>query len=204
MSLIDTTLTNTILVPTDSLPESNPLSETTVAAELEKFNNKSSKTNAILGNEFKVYIRSGDKSVQAAYCESIDRLEVRRAYESIRSGGNAGYTVNLPGAMSNGYIRMTHLVTDNEAFLNWIINGASFGGVQTADIELRVGEENDYMLYIFRDAFPIKWNFGTLRINMNGMAVNEEILTYTMQNGDILVEHMDIVYGKLEYKVVSG
>jgi len=205
MSIKDTILTNTILMPaSDGLAESNQLEPLTIVSDLTKFNTNFEKKSQVLANDFKVYIGSGEKTVQVAYCQKIMGLELRRQYESTKAGGNALYTINMPGFLSNSEVHLVHTVTDNEIFLNWLINGTGYGGVQRADIELRTGDDQNYVQFTFRDAFPTKWTFGTMALNVRGFATNEDIVTYTMKDGDIMVENITLVYGKLEYKVVGG
>lgn len=204
MSIIDTTLTNTILIPASDGNASSSLAETTIVSDIEKFSNNFQKKSEVLGYQFSVYIKSGDKSVKAAYCQDIKHLGVSRTVEQKRTGGNDAYTVNLPGGLTTEVVTFVHLVTDNEVFLNWLINGLNYGGIQMADIEVRVGDENDYMVYTLRDAFPIKWNFGTMSINLNGIATNDSVVTYSLKQGDVIVEYMDLVYGKLDYSHVGG
>ena len=127
-----------------------------------------------------------------------------RTTESRTSGGRGDYQIKLPGNLGFKPIKFIHLVTDNEAFLDWMINGASYGGIQKADIEIRVGEEKDYMCYTLRDAFPIRWNFGTMSINVSGLITNVTTLKYSIREGDIMVEHLDVAYGKMEFKHVTG
>ncbi len=205
MSIIDTTLTNTVLVPSsDSLVSGHPLPSTTIVKDVEKFATNFNQSLAVFANQFKVYLKSGDKTVYAAYCESIPEIVITRNVETKSSGGRADYQIKLPGAMQYKPVTMVHLVTDNEVFLNWLINGAAQGGIQKADIEIRVGDEKDYMCYTLRDAFPVRWNFGTMAINVSGLVTNHATLTYSIKDGDILVENLDIAYGKIEYKRVTG
>lgn len=205
MSIKDTVLTNTILMPaSDGMAESNPLEPLTIASDLEKFNANFEKKNLVLANDFKVYIGSGEKTVQVAYCQKLMGMEIQRQYESTKAGGNGLYSINMPGYLSNGQVQLIHTVTDNEIFLNWLINGTSYGGVTRADIELRTGDDKNYVQFTFRDAFPTKWTFGTMALNTKGFATNEDIVTFSLRNGDILVENMTLVYGKMEYKVVGG
>ena len=203
MASVDTTLTNTILIPASDGLASNSLAGTTVVSDLEKFNTNFEKKSTILGNQFKVYIKSGDKNVHAAFCESVNRLEIHRNVQAQRVGGNDAYTAALPGSLTYGPVIFVHLVTENEAFLNWLINGLNYGGIQKADIEIRVGDDDDYMVYTLRDAFPIKWDFGTMGVNLEGLVLNKEVITYTLKKGEMLVENLEVVYGKIEYSHVG-
>ena len=81
-----------------------------------------------------------------------------------------------------------------------MINGAEQGGVQKADIEVKVGPDNDHMVYTLRDAFPIGWHLGTLSVNAEGLVTNKETMTYTIDADQLLVENVSIAYGRLDYK----
>ncbi len=198
-------LNNTILVPTsDSLVSSNPLPETTISKDFETYKTNYDKTDPVFAYEFKVFLKTGEKTVAIPFCQTVRKLEIKRGVEEKRIGGVADYAVKLPGTIQYTPIRLVHLITDNEVFLDWLVNSADLGGIQRADLEIRAGSEKDYMLFTLRDAFPIKWNFGTMTVSVENLVLNEETVTYSMKQGDILIENLDVVYSALEYEHVTG
>ena len=124
--------------------------------------------------------------------------------DSVRSGGNADYVVKLPGALQYESVILVNLYTDNEIFLDWMLNGTDQGGIKKIDIEIRIGTDSNYVVYTLRDAFPVEWNFGTMSVNPSGLVLGRETLTYSIKAGEILVENLTLDYGKLEYKTVKA
>ncbi|MBQ6510321.1 MAG: phage tail protein [Flexilinea sp.] len=201
MSVLDTLTNNTILMPTmDSLVSSNPLPDTPVGKKVQEYNKGFEEKRKVEAKQFELFIVSGEKSVLAGFCEQVEGLSVKRNVDEKRSGGNGEYLVKLPGALSFGVVKLSHLYCENDLFLNWMINGAEQGGVQKADIEVKVGPDNDHMVYTLRDAFPIGWHLGTLSVNAEGLVTNKETMTYTIDADQLLVENVSIAYGRLDYK----
>ena len=205
MSAEKITLTNTILVPSaDSLVSKNPLGDATIGADIQSYYNDSASKETVESNQFRIYIVSGQESVPAGFCENIDRLRVNRNVETKRSGGNGDYLVKLPGRLSYEIVIFTHVYCDNDVFMNWLINGADKGGVQRANIEIRVGSENNGMLYTLRDAFPIAWHLGTMSVNTEGLITNRETLKYAIDADTLLVENVTIAYSLLDYQHIGS
>lgn len=201
MSALDTIINNTILVPaSDSLVSGNPLADTEVGKKVREYNNGFETSQKIEARQFQLFIVSGGKSVPAGLCEQVEGLNVTRKVDMKRSGGHGDYLVKLPGALSFGTVKLSHLYCDNDLFLNWMINGADWGGIQKADIEIQVGPDDNHMVYTLRDAFPIEWHLGTLSINTEGLVTNKETLSYTIDSDQLLVENVHIAYGRLDYK----
>ncbi len=203
MSIIDTNLTNTILVPSlDSLVSGHPLTDTNVGKNVRSFNARFEDEERVESKQFQVYINSGSKSVLAGLCEDVKNLLVKRNTDMKRSGGNGTYIVKLPGAISYKEVTFTHFYCDNDVFMNWLINGSNWGGVQKADIEIRVGAQGQTMVYTLRDAFPIAWHLGTMSINAEGLVTNAETVSYTISEDQLMVENVTIAYSRLDYKHV--
>ena len=204
MSVLDTLTNNTILMPYhDSLVDSNPLPETPIGKKIQEFNNTFESGQRAEARQFRLFIASGEKSVPAGLCGAVEGLIVQRQVEEKRSGGNSNYLVKLPGALSFGAVMIRHMYCDNDLFMNWLINGANHGGVQRADIELRVGPDDDYMAYTLRDAFPIEWHLGTFSVDLEGQFRSRETVLYTIDADQLLIENVRIAYGKMDYKHVK-
>lgn len=186
---------NTILVPTSGSPEETPKS--TFGTDLQTYNKKDQKT-AIITNEFRVFLNVGGKSIPMKYCQGIYMLEARRDVEQHRSGGNGDYIAKVPGSMAYSPVSFTHFYCTNDAFLNWLINGINQGGIQKANIEVKVGREKDHMVYTLRDAFPISWNLGTFTIDMDGAARTGELVAYMINKEQVLCENLTVAYGKMD------
>ena len=92
---------------------------------------------------------------------------------------------------------------DNDLFMNWMINGVNQGGIQRADVELRLGTEDDYMVYTLRDAFPVEWHLGTFSVDLEGKFRSRETLLYTIDADQLLVENVRIAYGRIDYEHVK-
>ncbi len=201
MSIINTNLTNTILIPSlDSLVSGHQLANTNVGKNVRTFNNKFEDEERVESRQFQVFINSGSKSVLAGLCEDVKNLSVKRNTDTKISGGNGSYIVKLPGAISYHAVTFTHFYCDNDVFMNWLINGSGWGGVQKADIEIRVGAQGKNMVYTLRDAFPTAWHLGTMSINPEGLVTNTETVSYTLSEDQIMVENVTIAYSRLDYK----
>ncbi len=204
MSVLDTITNNTILMPYhDSLVSGNPLPETPIGKKVQEFNNGFENSQYAESKQFQLFITSGEKSVPAGLCGAVEGLIVSRQVEEKRSGGNGEYLVKLPGPLSFGAVMIRHMYCENDLFMNWMINGANRGGIQKADIELRIGSENDYMVYTLRDAFPIEWHLGTFTVDLEGKYRSRETVLYTIDADQLLIENVRIVYGKMDYKHVK-
>ncbi|MBQ6519586.1 MAG: phage tail protein [Anaerolineaceae bacterium] len=187
---------NTILIPTSGSPEKAP--EATLGTELQKYSKKIEET-AIKTGGFRVFLNIGGTSIPMKYCESVYMLEVRREAESQRSGGNGDYIAKLPGQISYSPVTFTHFYCTNDAFMNWLINGIDQGGIQTANIEIKVGQETNHMVYTLRDAFPINWSLGTFSVDLEGAGRTGELVAYMINQDQILCENLTVAYSKMEY-----
>ena len=204
MSVLDTLTNNTILMPYhDSLVDSNPLPEVPIAKKIQEFNNNFEGSQYAESKQFQLYIASGGKSVPVGLCGAVEGLIVTRQVEEIRSGGNGQYLVKLPGPLSFGNVMIRHMYCDNDLFMNWMINGVNQGGIQRADVELRLGTEDDYMVYTLRDAFPVEWHLGTFSVDLEGKFRSRETLLYTIDADQLLVENVRIAYGRIDYEHVK-
>lgn len=198
-----TVLNNTILIPaSDGIPQSHPLTETTVVKDSAKFSSNYEKRGAIQANIFKIRLNQGGKSTDIGFCEAIDGLTVKRKVEKKRVGGNAEYLVKLPGPLEYSEISFTNIMTDNGLFLEWVVNGANFGGVQRADIEILVGTDDDCVVYTLRDAFPVSWTLGTMKVDPQGLVLpNTGPISFPFKNNEIPMSTLKIVYSKLDVDV---
>lgn len=186
---------NTILIPTSGSPEDAP--KATFGKDLQTYNKKDQET-AIKTGAFRVFLNIGGKSIPMNYCQSIYMLEVRREAEPHRSGGNGDYIAKVPGPMSYSPVSFTHFYCTNDAFMSWLINGIDQGGIQTANIEIKVGQEMDHMVYTLRDAFPVSWSLGTFSIDLEGAGRTGELVAYMINKDQILCENLTVAYGKLD------
>ena len=194
---------NTILIPTSGEPEARPKSTLDTGLQayntLHSYSKENANDNSIKTGGFRAYLNTGGVSIPLKYCESVYMLEVKREAEEHRSGGNGNYITKVPGPLSYSPVNFTHFYCTNDAFMNWMINGIDQGGIQKADIEIKVGRETDHMVYTLRDAVPMSWNLGTFSLDLEGMSRTGEMLAYMINENQILVENLSVVYGKLEY-----
>lgn len=197
MSIADI-LNNTILIPTSGSPESLP--DATIGADLQKYN-KSNDKPPLTTNSFRVFLNTGGSSIPMKYCEGIQLLEVKRQADQRRTGGNGDYVVKLPGQMEYSPVVFYHFYCDNDVFMNWLINGTDHGGIQKANIEIKVGREMKHMVYTLRDAFPIRWMLGTMSIDTSGLITQRETVTYKISEDQILVENLTVAYSKMEFDI---
>lgn len=188
-------LNNTILIPTSGGPAAIP--NATIAKDLQAYQKEyDPKDNK--DNTFRVFFNSGDQSIPMKYCQNITLMEVTRDVESRHTGGNGNYVVKLPGSLNYSPIIFMHFYCDNDVFMDWLINGTDHGGIQKATIEIKVGKETDHVVYSLRDAFPISWAIGTMDIDLTGLVLQRDVLTYSFSENAILLENMTVAYGKMD------
>lgn len=218
-------LNNTVLVPYhDSLTsgKSHDLEEPKIAGALEKYNTtfnklteeeKAAKT--LLENQFAIRITSyasesggssGSKkkvTSDVGFCQGIKNLSVSRGVKKSRSGGESLYEIKVPEMIDYGEVTLNHLYTNSAAFLDWLVNGAEQGGALMADIEIRVGDEtNGWVVYTLRDAFPIQWRLGNLSAVSKDLV--EKVKSMQVKDGEIPMEEVTLVYGRLDYSLEPG
>ena len=194
-------LNNTILIPTSGSLSSLPNS--TIGNDLQAYNKLysmgiGSGKQPVPNGSFRVFFNAGGSSVPMKYCEGLMLLEITRNVEARHTGGNGNYVVKMPGSMNYSPVMFNHFYCDNDVFMDWLINGADHGGIQKANIEIKIGQEMDHMVYTLRDAFPISWALGTMDIDLTGLVLQREVLKYTISEDQILVENLTVAYGKME------
>ena len=188
---------NTILIPTSGGPAAIPNS--TIVEDLQAYQKVYvPKDEDKWDNTFRVFFNSGDKSIPMKYCQNITLLEVTRNVESRHTGGNGNYVVKLPGPLNYSPVMFMHFYCDNDVFMDWLINGTDHGGIQKATIDIKVGKETDHVVYSLRDAFPISWAIGTMGIDLSGLVLQREVLTYSISENQILVENLTVAYGRMD------
>ena len=210
-------VTTTILVPFhDGLTsgDSNKLPDIGIVDKIDKYNTGNAKKMAVLNRDFEVSLITTDKNnntttTHVGFCQSIMGLSVSRDVEKRSAGGEYLYQMKLPGYISYNEVVLSHLYTNSSVFLDWMFNGAEQGGALYADIEIKVGKskksDGSYkvgdVVYTLRDAFPIKWRLGNISV------FNIDIVTkrkgMSVKSGDIPLEEITLVYGRLDHKVAS-
>lgn len=192
---------NTILIPYHDSLASEGVEPAQIPNQLEAFGRTVLKKPAVLQKQFSITLSSDNKTTESTYCQTIRGLSVTREVEKRRSGGEALYEMKMPGPISYGEVVLSHVYTNSEAFLNWLINGASQGGAVLADLTIKVGDtpENGQMVYTLRDAFPIQWRMGNITI----LTVNEIEYkrTIQMEAGNFPLEEVTVAYGRMDYSV---
>ena len=191
---------NTILIPShDGLTGSgHDIDDTLIKNNRTNLEKIIKSENLVTEDKFSVKITSNNVSAEGTYCQEIRGLSVRRDAQKMRSGGEAFYEVALPGPLSYGEVQLFNVFSNSTAFLNWLFNGARQGGAMLADLTITVGdEENGYIIYTLRDAFPIKWELGNLMVITPDEVTR--ILATAIMAGDFPLEQVTVVYSKMEY-----
>ena len=106
--------------------------------------------------------------------------------------------MKLPGPLNYSPVMFMHFYCDNDVFMDWLINGTDHGGIQKATIDIKVGKETDHVVYSLRYAFPITWAIGTMGIDLSGLVLQREVLTYSISENQILVENLTVAYGRMD------
>lgn len=205
MSILDTTICNTILVPTsDSLVDDHPRRYSEDAAsdqedqqefqtDVQKKGKGALPKDVFRPTQFQVFLIYNNTFCLMDKCQSVTGLKIQRTVESKNIGGDGSYVVKLPGALSYQPVSFVHLTCPKEPFLFWLFNGTGQGGIQKADIVVRIGNiftSSSYLDLFLRDAFPISWNIGD--IEYKDQATGES--TY------FKVDNLTVAYGKLEFR----
>ena len=195
---------NTILIPShDGLTGSgHDIDDSLIRNNRTNLENLIDFKKVITEDKFFVTITSNNVSAEGTYCQEIRGLSVRRDAQKMRSGGEALYEVVLPGMVAYEEVQLFNVYSNSTAFLNWLFNGARQGGAMLADLSISVGdEENGYIIYTLRDAFPVKWELGNLAVITPDEVTR--ILGTAVMAGEFPLEQLTIVYSKMEY-TMSG
>ena len=195
---------NTILIPShDGLTGSgHDIDDSLIKNNRTNLENLIDFKKVITEDKFFVTITSNNVSAEGTYCQEIRGLSVRRDAQKMRSGGEALYEVVLPGMVAYEEVQLFNVYSNSTAFLNWLFNGARQGGAMLADLSISVGdEENGYIIYTLRDAFPVKWELGNLAVITPDEVTR--ILGTAVMAGEFPLEQLTIVYSKMEY-TMSG
>ena len=201
MPSITDILTTNILMPTSGSP--GKIADTTIVGDLESYKTGASTKPTAQLNHYEVRITTNGTTSDPIFCQKIYGLSVERAAEKKNTGGNALYEVKLPGKISYGPVTIDDLYTNSTVFLDWLINGASNGGALLADIEIKVGDpENGWVVYTLRDAFPVKWRMGNIKI----ISINEmdKYKSNQTKDGEIPLEQVTVAYGRLDFNTEKG
>ena len=178
MSIIDTTLTNTILIPNhDGLVDGHQLPSYDITGklgELQALDGYSDKN-------FAVYLKINEKSsIRLIGVQDITGFGMERTYEQ-KPVATGDYVINLPGPVKYSDVTIRHIFTRDKFFLDWLTNGVSKGGCARADIEIIVTTSREkQMIFTLYDAFPVEWKLVNLEAGKTDAPIIEEVkLTFS-------------------------
>jgi hypothetical protein len=164
-NLVNTTLTNTILMPyrylgKDAEGENSMIEPPKIAKTFKNPQTEDIPTT----KDFKISIKSsGDKTAtEMTYCKTLSGFTVSRAHAEQKAGGVYDYTALLPSA-SVVYTDITlgHVATTDAFFLKWLIDGTDQGCGIYAQLEITIGKKGKgQVIYTLNGAIPTSWTFG--------------------------------------------
>ena len=184
---VNAILNNTLLVPDfdgQGSEELKTLEEIKFVENFGKYANDSS-IGSLYKKNFLVSIESDNSTKEMTYCQQVGGLKIEREVETQVNGGDLEYSVKLPGRMKYGDVTFTHLYTNSDIFLKWMINGSSMGTAVPVNISVTVG---DRMVYTLEEAVPVSWTMGNL---------NEE--DFFIKDGQVPVETLVVACGRISY-----
>ncbi len=192
--LVNTTLTNTILLPYRKPAEA--IEGTTIDTSLNIAGTfkKSNTDNIPTSKDFKITIKSpGDVSAcEMTYCRSISGLTVTRTYEERRAGGVYDYIAMVPNSyITYADISLSHVMTTDAFFLTWLLGGVDRGCGIYAQLEITVGKKgmSQKVIYTLNDALPTTWAFGGT------------FATSAASSPVVVMDSVTIAYGSMDVRV---
>lgn len=194
MSILDTLINNTVLIPYhDSLVDSNQLPSFDAAKKLEAINNEEIHEDHF---EYGAYIKLKDgASVKMIAVQDVNDFGMTR--ENNQTPNTTGtYLINLPGPVKYSDVIFAHVYTNDSFFLDWVENGVSQGGSARIDMEMHfwlpcgkkqadMTHKKKHVIFTLYDAFPIKW----------------EIREMSLAGGKVLTERVTVTFSTLDYQV---
>ena len=178
MVSVDSTLTNTILIPNhDGLVEGHPLPAYDIAGKI----GEAADPDSYPDKNFAAFLKINDKeSIRMIGVQEITGLGMERTNEQ-KSVATGDYVINLPGPVKYSNIKIKHIFTRDKFFLDWLTNGISKGGSARADIEIKLSTSGKKRLvFTLYDAFPVGWSLTNLDAGNSEVAVMEEVeLTFS-------------------------
>ena len=188
-------LNNTILIPTGGNLTNLP--NNTLGTEVNAFNKAytDKKVSYDIENPQTVELKvNSESAVKIVMLQGSANFGMSREYTQQRCGGNNDYVVNLPGNVTYSDVTFVFVYLRDTYFLDWITNGCLVNGMTRADLEITVGAENietkEKMILTLRDAFPVSWNLGYLKLYKNAADNHTlyEMVTFSYSRVDFTVK----------------
>jgi phage tail-like protein len=109
---------------------------------------------------------------QAAGFSEVTGLEARTETEDYREGGVNDYVHKIAKETRYNNVTLKHGITDDRSLWDWC-NTVRSGRVErkTLSVVLMDPERNEKWRWVFRDAFPVKWNATDLSGSGNTIVV---------------------------------
>ena len=109
---------------------------------------------------------------QAAGFSEVTGLEARTETEDFREGGVNDYVHKVAKETRYANLTLKHGITDDKSLWDWC-NAIRGGRVErkTLSVILMDSQRNEKWRWIFRDAFPVKWNATDLSGSGNNIVV---------------------------------
>lgn len=109
---------------------------------------------------------------QAAGFSEVTGLEARTETEDFREGGVNDYVHKIAKETRYTNVTLKHGITDDKILWDWS-NAIRNGRVdrKTLSVILMDSQRNEKWRWIFRDAFPVKWNATDLSGSGNAIVV---------------------------------
>lgn len=109
---------------------------------------------------------------QAAGFSEVTGLEARTETEDYREGGVNDYVHKIAKETRYNNVTLKHGITDDTSLWDWC-NTVRSGRVErkTLSVVLMDPQRNEKWRWVFRDAFPVKWNATDLSGSGNTIVV---------------------------------
>lgn len=153
--LANTTVFNSILVPTTFGSTGKDVPQMGLAGLLQKTNKQLNQhVGSGLSCKYKVNLKIGATETKLVACTIVNTFRMSRNVEKYECGD---YTVNFPGIIKYEPVMLTCLYSADSYILDWLKAGIDDGGSYPVDLIIEFGVGSDKAIFTLLDAHLSKW-----------------------------------------------
>ena len=187
-ALVNTTLFNTILVPTKFGNSGSDIPQRALGKQMQAVNNflsKNADDKYALDCQYTVKAIVDSQEITITNAASISGLRMLR---NVEKKGYYDHTALLPGNVSYDAINISYTYSKEPTFVNWLKAGVESGDSYSIDLLLEFGVGDNKMVLMLEDACLFSWG-------LNGE------LNSSADTGTVLKENLNFSYSGLKIDV---
>ena len=189
-ALVNTTLFNTILVPTKFGNSGSDIPQRALGKQMQTVNNflsKNADAKLALDCQYTIKAIVDSEEMTITNAASISGLRMLRTVEK---KGYYDHTALLPGNVSYDAITISYTYSKEPTFVEWLKAGVDSGDSYSIDLLLEFGVGDNKMVLMLEDACLFSWG-------LSGE------LNSTVETGTVLKENLNFSYSGLKIDVVT-